>query len=124
MIDFIKDFFDCFDALFKTNKNDNYSFSSQDWQELEHFLNNKKQNNYEKPKKTLNPNEDIMIDYANLNLDFTKNIEVVRKAYKKLVIEYHPDKYSDEKLKETASKIIVKLNKSYTRLSNYIKSLN
>ncbi len=61
--------------------------------------------------------EDLRQDYANLEVPFGSDIEVVKRAYKSLVMRYHPDKHSrnPEQLK-IATEITKKINESFERI--------
>jgi hypothetical protein len=61
--------------------------------------------------------EDLRQDYANLEVPFGSDIEVVKRAYKSLIMRYHPDKHSGdpEKLR-IATEISAKINESYERI--------
>ncbi len=59
-------------------------------------------------------------DYRNLEVPFGASFDEVRKAYKNLLIEYHPDKHSAsaEKLR-IATEITKKINSSFQRIKRY-----
>jgi DnaJ-domain-containing protein 1 len=63
------------------------------------------------------PDEDLRQDYANLEVPFGADIETVRRAYKTLIMRYHPDKHSGdpEKLR-IATEITMKINESFDRI--------
>ncbi|MDB9786728.1 DnaJ domain-containing protein [Bacteriovoracaceae bacterium] len=52
--------------------------------------------------------------YANLELPYGANYVDIKKAYKRLMKKYHPDRFHhDEDLGETANEITKKLNEAY-----------
>ena len=55
--------------------------------------------------------------YEILNVKKTDSEDVIKKAYKKLAIKYHPDKADDEKKKESEDKF-KEINEAYSTLSN------
>ncbi len=61
--------------------------------------------------------EDLRQDYANLGVQQGASMEQVRKAYKDLLRQYHPDKFAadPEKLK-FATELTQRLNVSYKRI--------
>ena len=64
-----------------------------------------------------NSMEDLRQDYANLGAPFGSSLEQVKKAYKDLLRQYHPDKFASdpEKLK-FATEITQRMNMSYQRI--------
>lgn len=66
------------------------------------------------------PPEELHGDYRNLEVPFGSSFEEVRKAYKNLLVEYHPDKHSGsaEKL-QIATEITKKINASFQRIKRY-----
>ena len=64
--------------------------------------------------------EEIRRDYANLEVPVTADMETVRKAYHKLIRQYHPDHFAanPKKLKD-ATEITQKINQSYQRIKKY-----
>jgi DnaJ-domain-containing protein 1 len=68
------------------------------------------------------PHEDLRQDYANLEVPFGAGIEDVKMAYKKLIMQYHPDKHSGdpEKLR-IATEITKKINESFERIRSRLE---
>jgi len=66
------------------------------------------------------PPEELRQDYRNLEVPFGSSFDRVRKAYKNLLVEYHPDKHSGstEKLR-IATEITKKINASFQRIKRY-----
>jgi len=64
--------------------------------------------------------EDLRQDYANLEVPFGADIETVKRAYKNLIMRYHPDKHSGnpEKLR-MATEITKKVNESFERIRSH-----
>ncbi|MFW5688102.1 MAG: J domain-containing protein [Spirochaetota bacterium] len=59
-------------------------------------------------------------DFRNLEVPVGAPMEDVRKAYKRLVTSYHPDRHSSDPDKlRTATEITKKLNQSYQRIRLY-----
>jgi DnaJ-domain-containing protein 1 len=68
--------------------------------------------------------DELKTDYANLGLPFGASHDKVRLAYKKLLMQYHPDRNADnpEKLR-IATEITQKINISYQRIEKYLANL-
>jgi DnaJ-domain-containing protein 1 len=63
------------------------------------------------------PPPDLKQDYANLEVPFGSDIETVRKAYKSLILRYHPDKHAgDPERLRIATEITKKINESFERI--------
>ncbi len=76
---------------------------------------------HEQPKPTRD--EKIAGYYANLELPYGADLEAVKKAYRKLMKQYHPDKFSsDPEKQKTATEITKGLNKAYQELEKYLQS--
>lgn len=54
--------------------------------------------------------------YKVLGLNEGASIKEIRKVYKKLALEYHPDKFSDQKDKEDAQKKFIDIQQAYEEL--------
>ncbi len=64
--------------------------------------------------------EALRQDYGNLELPPGAPFNAVRKAYKNLLIEYHPDKHSSSPAKQQlANEITKKINQSFQRIKHY-----
>jgi DnaJ-domain-containing protein 1 len=95
------------------------------WEELDEYLrtgkNGPKQGGSgggKKTGRTQGPlDEDLRRDYANLEVPFGADMEEIKKAYKTLILRYHPDKHSGdpEKLR-IATEITKKINESFERI--------
>lgn len=64
--------------------------------------------------------EEIKRDYANLEVAVDADMTTVRKAYHRLVRQYHPDQFAhdQQKLKD-ATVIMQKINQSYQRIKKF-----
>lgn len=61
--------------------------------------------------------------YANLELPYGASLKEVKHAYRRLIKQYHPDRYEhDAEKRETAEHILKKLNEAYTFLEEHLKS--
>ena len=61
--------------------------------------------------------ESLRPDYANLEVPFGSDIEMVRKSYKSLMLKYHPDKHAGDPQKQRiALEITKKINESFERI--------
>jgi hypothetical protein len=61
--------------------------------------------------------EALRPDYANLEVPFGSDIEMVRKSYKSLMLKYHPDKHAgDPEKQRIALEITKKINESFERI--------
>jgi DnaJ-domain-containing protein 1 len=72
--------------------------------------------------RTEHPLESLRQDYANLEVPFGSDIATVRRAYKRLVLRYHPDRHAGqpEKLR-VATEITKRINESFERLRAYLE---
>lgn len=68
---------------------------------------------------------DLAQDYKTLEVPFGASFEEVKKSYKKLLRQYHPDKHANdpEKLK-TATEITQRLNAAFARIEKYESEKN
>ena len=66
------------------------------------------------------PPESLRGDYANLEVPFGADSQAVRRSYKRLVLQYHPDRHSGdpEKLR-VATEITKKVNQSFERIRSF-----
>ena len=61
--------------------------------------------------------ESLRQDYANLEVPFGADIDVVRTSYKRLMMKYHPDKHAGNPEKQKmALEISKKINESFERI--------
>ncbi|KAJ3050394.1 hypothetical protein HK097_008639 [Rhizophlyctis rosea] len=79
-----------------------------------------------KPKRP--PNEDpdsTKQHHATLGLPRTATSEEIKRAYRKLVVKYHPDKHatSSEEVKEEAEKKVKEINEAFAVLSGRMERL-
>jgi len=67
--------------------------------------------------------EELRQDYKNLEVKFGAPFEEVKKAYKNLLREYHPDRHStDPKKMEKATEITQRINYSFQRIKKYFET--
>lgn len=88
------------------------------WEELERFMHDP---NPGDPAKhaTDQPRipESLRIDYRNLEVPFGAPLTEVRRSYKRLLTEFHPDKHSSDPNRfRTATEVTKRLNRSYERI--------
>ncbi|WP_455382809.1 J domain-containing protein [Salinispira pacifica] len=105
------------------------------WEELDDYLNPDREErrsqsgrrtagegrtSAERAHRRQGPPEELRKDYGNLEVAFGAPFDEVRKAYKNLLVEYHPDKHSSsaEKLR-IATEITKKVNASFQRIKRY-----
>lgn len=76
-----------------------------------------------KASKYSGPPQELAQDYKNLGIGFAAPFPEVRAAYKKMIMQYHPDKNSDspEKLR-IATEIAQKINISYQRIEKWVET--
>lgn len=69
--------------------------------------------------------ESLRQDYKNLEVPFNAPFEDVKRAYKRLLVAYHPDKHSaDPKKLKIATEITKKVNYSFQRIKKYHDSMS
>jgi DnaJ-domain-containing protein 1 len=89
-----------------------------------YYQNYNKKNYYQKQDyKSTVKNEKLAQYYANLELPNGSNLEEVKKAWKRLLKQYHPDKHSlDEEKRKVATVLTQKLNEAYFELEKELKN--
>lgn len=61
--------------------------------------------------------------YANLEVSYGADLETVRKAYRRLMREYHPDNFTDDPQKERmATELAQELSVAYEKIKEYLES--
>ncbi len=74
-------------------------------------------------KQAPTQDEKIAGYYANLEIPYGADLETVKKAYRKMMKQYHPDKFSgDPEKQKTATEITKRLNEAYQALEKYLQS--
>lgn len=64
--------------------------------------------------------ESLRQDYRNLEVHFGAEFNTVRKAYRSLMVTYHPDRYAnDPKKAQIATEITKKISESYRRIKSF-----
>jgi hypothetical protein len=102
---------------------------SDAWEELDDFLGAGKSGGRQRAREgSRGPaqgarDDDLRQDYANLEVPFGADIEEVKRAYKTLIMRYHPDKHAEdpEKLR-IATEITKKVNESFERIRTRTES--
>jgi DnaJ-class molecular chaperone len=68
------------------------------------------------------PPEELRRDYANLEVAFGAPMAEVRQAHRRLLRQYHPDRFDrDARKQQLATEITQKLNESYQRIRVYAR---
>ena len=99
------------------------------WEELEGFLNSDgfekegaSSGGYDSPPEQTVP-EHLRKDYDLLGVPFNSPLMIVKKAYKKLILEYHPDRFaSDPHAQKNATKKAAAINDSFRRIEEYFEA--
>lgn len=99
------------------------------WEELDEFLNEGKTDTGRtyRHKKTYSQKVDpeletLKKDYANLEVGFKAPFTEAKKAYKRLLRKYHPDRFANNPRKlKIATEITKKINESFNRIREYEK---
>ena len=95
------------------------------WEELDDFLSTgAEEGRWARGNRARGPSpnrssvdEALRRDYANLEVPFGADIDEVKKAYKTLILRYHPDKHSDDPERQRiALEITKKINESFERI--------
>ena len=61
--------------------------------------------------------------YANLELPYGAGLDTVRRTWRRLVKQYHPDLHSaDEQKKRTATELLQGLNRAYEELARHLET--
>lgn len=75
------------------------------------------------PNREATQDEKIAAYYANLETPYGADLETVKKAYRKMMKQYHPDKFSgDPEKQKTATEITKRLNEAYQALEKYLQT--
>ncbi|MFW5737661.1 MAG: J domain-containing protein [Spirochaetota bacterium] len=92
------------------------------WDELEAYMNSGASGeapSFEAPDRGGMP-ESLRRDFRNLEVPAGAPLPDVRRAYKRLMAAYHPDRHSSDREKlRTATEITKKLNQSFQRIRTY-----
>ncbi len=103
------------------------------WEELDEFLKTGKDSgasqganqHYQYRKSTTGGGgtgipDQLKRDYANLEVEPNADTATVRKAYHKLIRQYHPDRFAhDPEKQKQATEITQKINQSYQRITKF-----
>ncbi len=92
------------------------------WQELDDFLKNGNASSRvkAKPEAPNLPPEELKEDYTTLKVPFGAAFGDVKKSYKKLLSQYHPDKHADSEEKvRMATEITQKINRAFLRIKGF-----
>jgi DnaJ-domain-containing protein 1 len=76
------------------------------------------------PRKPRAESEKTLRDYyANLEVPYGSDLETVKKSYRRLMKEYHPDRYSgDPEMQELATELTQELTRAYEAIKNHLES--
>ncbi len=108
------------------------------WEELDEFLKSGKNTGpgaesartgqrtraqHSRPSARPTVPEELRGDYGNLECPPGASMDEVRKAYKRLIRQYHPDRFAnDPKKLAYATEITQKLNQSYQRIKRWTET--
>lgn len=105
---------------------------SEAWEELDDYLNAGRGEDARKERRSRSSrqrpaastlNEDLRPDYATLEVPFGSDIEVVKRAYKTMILRYHPDKFAGNPDKQRiATEITQKVNQSFERIRTRLEA--
>ena len=85
------------------------------WDELNEFLDEER--SWKSSPENRKGADPLTRDYANLEAAAHFSTEKLKQNYKRLLKQYHPDKFAGNPEKQAiATEITVKLNESYTRI--------
>jgi DnaJ-domain-containing protein 1 len=74
------------------------------------------------PRRPARPPEELRRDYANLEVAFGASFVEVRQAHRRLLRQYHPDRFGrDARKQHLATEITQKLNESFQRIQSYAR---
>ena len=59
--------------------------------------------------------------YRALELPYGADLQSVRAAYKRLMKLYHPDRYQDPVMRETATEVVKRINAAYGELLKHLQ---
>ncbi len=90
------------------------------WEDLERFLNSEvSETSTRNSRRSAYPSE-IRQAYNDLEIPVGTEINEIRRAYRQLLLRYHPDRHTDDPDKQqTAIEITQRLSMAYQRLSRY-----
>jgi len=131
-----------FKSLFQDEQEHHYrSGASSDpdmqdaWEELDEFLTSGKnegskvgsaragqraRSQYSRPSTRPAVPEELRADFGNLEVSPEASMDEVRKAYKRIIRQYHPDRFAnDPKKLAYATEIAQKINQSYQRIKKW-----
>lgn len=61
--------------------------------------------------------------YANLEVDYGADLDTVKESYRRLMRQYHPDKYTnDPRMEALATELTQELTHAYRAIESYIKT--
>jgi hypothetical protein len=97
---------------------------SRQWSQTREQYRKQEQDRWRERQSRYSPrpplSEELKRDYANLEVPVTASFEEVKRAHKRLMQHYHPDRFGQdpEKLK-IATEITQKLNESFSRIEKF-----
>lgn len=123
------DIFDRLGNLIRSLVDDEQSVSStsfgdpdmqQAWSELEQYMDDGSEKPISEPRPRSELPEQLRRDYRSLELPPGAPLDEVKRAYKKLMAAYHPDRHSaDPERMRAATEVTKRLNQSYHRIVDF-----
>ncbi|MFA7567033.1 MAG: J domain-containing protein [Alkalispirochaeta sp.] len=97
-------------------------YQDEAWQELEEYLQSGPPPVVSRPEKEARLPREIRQSLFDLELNENATKEEIRDAYRRLLREYHPDRFhNDNGRSHTASEVTQRLSLAYRRLNDYYR---
>ena len=92
------------------------------WEELDSYMKDQEASTAHEPRRP-QTSSDFERDMKNLELSKDASFEDVKRAYKRLLIEYHPDRHgTNATTQQIATEITQRINASYRRLKTHFEA--